>query len=347
MLLQCLILLTMRYPVSRVSAKSYRQPVINSWLWGSWSPRLKFKNVVWCWKNMPARPAWEEWMFGGFWDPYSHSMGNPHRCPWQRPSRGPRKSESCHNCCSYERVRGRVLNDLRSTPTQHQFSGSTTTRCTNCRSVWPSSRNKWAAPVVAQRCCIPIVLCYVVSSLAFICAHICGRLRSNMSTKRWWSKTWLVSTCWNKARQATNWFMEQVDAILSLQRVALSSFPWYSSRDHPLYPIWWRMSVPWCFEISLVFFHLARMPLSEFPGLAATVRNRDRMTTTRKGQTESHAFRKPSRRNRSPPCWTCGSWLMCFACKSESETVKTTQDMEDRCGKHMNTSISRSWSTLL
>lgn len=92
------------------------------------------------------------------------------------------------------------------------------------------------------------------------------------------------------------------------------------------------------------FFHLARMPLSEFPGLAATVRNRDRMTTTRKGQT-SHAFRKPSRRNRSPPCWTCGSWLMCFACKSE--TVKTTQDMKDRCGKHMNTSIKKLMDSII
>lgn len=92
------------------------------------------------------------------------------------------------------------------------------------------------------------------------------------------------------------------------------------------------------------FFHSARMPLSEFPGLAATVRNRDRMTTTRTGQT-SHAFRKPSRRNRSPPCWTCGSWLMCFACKSE--TVKTTQDMKDRCGKHMNTSIKKLMDSII
>lgn len=178
-----------------------------------------------------------------------HSMGNPQRCPWQRLSRGPQKVVTG---VVATKDRGRVWHDLlissaNATPILRFYYNKMhklQERVAKLQEqVGSPSRG---APLLSSNCSL-----LFVSSLAFICAHIYGRLRSNMSTKRWWSETWLVSTCWNKARQTTNWFMEQIDAILSLQRVAVSSFS--VIQNHPLYWIWWCMSVPWCFEISLVF----------------------------------------------------------------------------------------------
>ena len=199
----------------------------------------------------------------------------------------------------------------------------------------PSCRNKWAAPVVAHCCSIPIAVCAFVSSLAFTCGHRWQVEKQHVHEEMMEQDL----ACFHLLKQTTS-----NNKLIHGAGCCLSYFAKCCSLIFSvmLFKIIHCIRFAWCLKNLLIFSKLlARMPLSEFPGLAATVRNRDRMTT-RKGQT-SHAFRKPSRRNRSPPCWTCGSWLMCFACKSESETVKTTtQYMEDRCGKHMNTLISRS-----
>lgn len=192
-----------------------------------------------CKASMGRMNAWR--VLGPLQHLATHSMGHPHRCPWQRLSRGPWKAVAIVAATEESRVGFCLIWD------QHQrntkFSGSTTTRCTNCRSVSPSCRNKWAAQ--SWRTAFPLLfvrLCFHLHSR--VCTH--GRLRSNMSTKRWWSKTWLVSTCWKKAHQTTNWFTEHVVAFLSLQCAA-------QIQNHPLYSIWWCMLVPWCFEIPLVF----------------------------------------------------------------------------------------------
>ena len=183
------------------------------------------------------------------------------------------------------------------------------------------------APLLSSNCSLLVFV--------FTCIHMCAHLRQVEKQHVHEEMMEQDLACFHLLKQSTS-SNNQVDAILSLQRVAVSSFRWFKIIHRIGFD-----DACWCLGASksLSFFPFGQDALIWISWLSSNSTNPRSDDSYEKGQTESHAFRKPSRRNRSPPCWTCGSWLMCFACKSE--TVKTTQDMEDRCGKHMNTSIKK------
>ena len=167
-----------------------------------------------CKASMGRMNAWR--VLGPLQHLAKHSMGNPHRCPWQRLSRGPWKvvtgvvaaKESGVGFCMIWDQHQRITNSQVLLQQDAQIAGA-------CGQAPGTSGQPQSLPSAVAFPLLFVRWCLHLHSR--VCTH--ARLRSNMSTKRWWSKTWLVSTCWNKARQATNRLMPFLACNVSLSHL--------------------------------------------------------------------------------------------------------------------------------